>query len=77
MFYLCPFLLFVVVYRCVCLCQFLFVDEHGAPVEEGGLPHRVTHTSERLLHSGEVLQTTRTTYTRPEGKISLLHTDRG
>ncbi|KAF0292053.1 Regulator of G-protein signaling 7 [Amphibalanus amphitrite] len=46
--------------------EFLFVDEHGAPVEEGGLPHRVTHTSERLLHSGEILQTTRTTYTRPE-----------
>ena len=64
--------------------QFLFVDEHGAPVEEGGLPHRVTHTSERLLHSGEVLQTTRTTYTRPEGKMGgatddthHLHTTRG
>ena len=75
-----PCLVFVAIYRCVCVCvrQFLFVDEHGAPVEEGGLPHRVTHTSERLLHSGEVLQTTRTTYTRPEGKIiALLHAARG
>ncbi|XP_037069486.1 uncharacterized protein LOC119090852 isoform X2 [Pollicipes pollicipes] len=46
--------------------EFLFVDEDGSPVEEGALPHRVTQTSERLLTSGEVLQTTRTTYTRPQ-----------